>query len=574
MTRPEEEKDHVVPTLRKRRLLPRRHVVDSEFVSPSKSVVMEDLMLMHTPSDKDYSILSDLWSDEANNRYDGRVSLPHIVVGKPNVNRKRQIQSHNSSTNKEKSISLYDQLRQQSANNHILDLSSHTIIPSHKSIKTTMENKHSHSGDKKKYILEKVLIEIPFIDEQTVQAAGEKPEKEEAVIQDTVDNESEEVEAVEAYMIEQVVTENMTVKAEDIKEQAADDESDRMSEEYVDEEEPMEEADYSTEGGLEKGEIVEDEVLYEEPVEPVEEVVAKEKVYRELKDGEIDDNGMKEVAHKMEDDMEESSSHSVRDMEEYSDKRVEDIEEYADKRVEDRDEFVDQQLVGPLSPVYPEETHMRFTLSPQPSLNSSSEEPVKSDSRDNSEYNNYTINCSSNISEASTNIVNHMDGDEHKLCNENTSSGASSASCEGSKPSAFSAYSTYSESSNSSDSSYSANHDHSDEDVDRIQCDVMAESSIPYKDTNQDEMHRLVMSKPKEYKTTGTVKYSELRRNKIKQIRKRFMLSGAFKWEVTDINQPRKRPKIDSSKRKKRLIMMMNRPFIWKKIIKDHWYIN
>ncbi|RCH98683.1 hypothetical protein CU097_000878, partial [Rhizopus azygosporus] len=76
----------------KRRILPKRSVIDIDFVSP-KSNNLQDLLCTSTqiPSKKDYSVINELFGDQSQFPSQ-REHLPHIVLGTPKKSRLLQKQ--------------------------------------------------------------------------------------------------------------------------------------------------------------------------------------------------------------------------------------------------------------------------------------------------------------------------------------------------------------------------------------------------------------------------------------------------------------------------------------------------
>ncbi|KAI9340126.1 hypothetical protein BD770DRAFT_220036 [Pilaira anomala] len=105
-----------------RRKLPRRNIIDAEFVSspPTTSRLMDDFLL---PSEHDQRILSDLWSNQdsttTNNNTRPTSNLPNIIIG--STQKKKLIQP--TSTHK-----TYSQRVQQNEKD-TTDLSTQSIIP-------------------------------------------------------------------------------------------------------------------------------------------------------------------------------------------------------------------------------------------------------------------------------------------------------------------------------------------------------------------------------------------------------------------------------------------------------------
>jgi hypothetical protein len=117
---------------KRNRKLPRREILDADFVAPSSNRAIDDLLLDRTPSQHDRVILSELWGGNAANIDKNR--MPAVSIGKP----KRSL--NNDSATKPKTYK--DMLQEKHKDDWEMDLSNLTFVPS------TAKGKHIRSQDK------------------------------------------------------------------------------------------------------------------------------------------------------------------------------------------------------------------------------------------------------------------------------------------------------------------------------------------------------------------------------------------------------------------------------------------
>jgi hypothetical protein len=115
---------------KRNRKLPQKDIIDADFFSPSSSRIMDDLLLIQTPSQHDRVILSELWGNSSqNNGFNS--SLPHVSIGKP---KRSEISSNTTTTTTIDSMKHYksykDKLLETKKNDLPMDLSNLTLIPS------------------------------------------------------------------------------------------------------------------------------------------------------------------------------------------------------------------------------------------------------------------------------------------------------------------------------------------------------------------------------------------------------------------------------------------------------------
>jgi uncharacterized protein YidB (DUF937 family) len=114
------------------RKLPRKDIIDADFASPHSSSMIDDLLLIRTPSQHDRIILSELWGDHSY-KNGMNPSLPHVSVGKP----KRSIAPSKTTTTTSvaagntKHFKTYkDKILETKKSDYLMDLSNITLIPS------------------------------------------------------------------------------------------------------------------------------------------------------------------------------------------------------------------------------------------------------------------------------------------------------------------------------------------------------------------------------------------------------------------------------------------------------------
>ncbi|CEP07473.1 hypothetical protein [Parasitella parasitica] len=105
---------------KRNRKLPRRDIVDADFVVPTSNKAIEDLLLERAPSQHDRSILSELWGGNASKFDIG--AMPSVSIGKP----KRAL--HFDSSTRPKTYK--DMLKETHKDDWKLDLSNLTFVPS------------------------------------------------------------------------------------------------------------------------------------------------------------------------------------------------------------------------------------------------------------------------------------------------------------------------------------------------------------------------------------------------------------------------------------------------------------
>lgn len=116
---------------KRNRKLPRREILDADFVAPSSNRAIDDLLLDRAPSQHDRVILSELWGGNAANFDKNR--MPAVSIGKP----KRSL--NNDSSTKPKTYK--DMLQEKHKDDWEMDLSNLTFVP------PTVKGKHIRSHD-------------------------------------------------------------------------------------------------------------------------------------------------------------------------------------------------------------------------------------------------------------------------------------------------------------------------------------------------------------------------------------------------------------------------------------------
>ncbi|KAL7317224.1 hypothetical protein PS15m_003610 [Mucor circinelloides] len=119
------------PKQKRSRKLPRRAVLDADFVAPSSNRVIDDLLLERAPSQHDRVILSELWG--GNDPHFQRSIMPAVSIGKP----KRTL--HGDTLAKSKTYK--DMLKEKHKDDWVMDLSNMTFVP------PTAKGKHIRSSN-------------------------------------------------------------------------------------------------------------------------------------------------------------------------------------------------------------------------------------------------------------------------------------------------------------------------------------------------------------------------------------------------------------------------------------------
>ncbi|GAN06369.1 hypothetical protein MAM1_0121d05851 [Mucor ambiguus] len=118
------------PKQKRSRKLPRRAILDADFVVPSSNRIIDDLMLERAPSQHDRVILSELWGGN-NPRFQESI-LPAVSIGKP----KRHL--HGNTLTKPKTYK--DMLKEKHKDDWAMDLSNVSFVP------PTVKGKHIRSS--------------------------------------------------------------------------------------------------------------------------------------------------------------------------------------------------------------------------------------------------------------------------------------------------------------------------------------------------------------------------------------------------------------------------------------------
>ncbi|KAF1803648.1 hypothetical protein V8B55DRAFT_1507229 [Mucor lusitanicus] len=118
------------PKLKRSRKLPRRAILDADFVVPSSHRAIDDLLMERAPSQHDRVILSELWG--GNDPHFQESIMPAVSIGKP----KRSL--HGDALAKPKTYK--DMLREKHKDDWAMDLSNVTFVP------PTAKGKHIRSS--------------------------------------------------------------------------------------------------------------------------------------------------------------------------------------------------------------------------------------------------------------------------------------------------------------------------------------------------------------------------------------------------------------------------------------------
>ncbi|CAO3642826.1 unnamed protein product [Mucor fragilis] len=118
------------PKQKRNRKLPRRAILDADFVVPSSQRVIDDLLLERAPSQHDRVILSELWG--GNDPHFQKSIMPAVSIGKP----KRSL--HGDTLTKSKTYK--DMLKEKHKDDWAMDLSNVTFVP------PTAKGKHIRSS--------------------------------------------------------------------------------------------------------------------------------------------------------------------------------------------------------------------------------------------------------------------------------------------------------------------------------------------------------------------------------------------------------------------------------------------
>ncbi|KAI9473426.1 MAG: hypothetical protein EXX96DRAFT_621070 [Benjaminiella poitrasii] len=119
---------------KRNRKLPRREVLDTDFMTPANARILDDLLLIRTPSQHDRVILSELWGQDQNQPH-LNAPLPHISIKKHEDNHKPNKPLTTlplNSSNKHPKSQYYKEMLKQRKHIHddlIMDLSEVAIIP-------------------------------------------------------------------------------------------------------------------------------------------------------------------------------------------------------------------------------------------------------------------------------------------------------------------------------------------------------------------------------------------------------------------------------------------------------------
>lgn len=118
------------PKQKRNRKLPRRAILDADFVVPSSQRAIDDLLMERAPSQHDRIILSELWG--GNDSHFQKSIMPAVSIGKP----KRSL--HGDTLAKPKTYK--DMLKEKHKDDWAMDLSNVTFVP------PTVQGKHIRSS--------------------------------------------------------------------------------------------------------------------------------------------------------------------------------------------------------------------------------------------------------------------------------------------------------------------------------------------------------------------------------------------------------------------------------------------